>query len=196
MACSIVNAFQEVYKDDKRETLNSLLRYKTPSPKRSTGESIAVKVASVVCSPFKVLKGVGMIAAGAVLWAIPCTVIKIKTKHYESELAVTSVSFMGKPPTCPFWYSDAYDLVYMNGNSKITKSSSMQSCGISCSIGQPSEGKQGYITGESVVTGYHLLTGGIGKIIRTALSLVYCCKAPYKECRVDRFGGEAAFSKV
>lgn len=166
-----IKAVTGAYEDNKRETLNSLLRVITPFPKRDNCEEVSVKAASCACVPLKLLEGAGMIACGAILCPIPCTICKIETEHEGTEVSVKKIYPELRKPNTPCHYHDEYcqlgRIIYSEGTD------------ISCSCGQRPEEKQNYIYAKSSLTGYECLSSGVGKIVNTVFSMI-CC--PISSC--------------
>ena len=152
--------------DDIRETSNSLLRIKTSFPERDICEEISVKTASCACFPLKCLEGVGMIACGAILWPIPCTICKIETEHRGADVSVKKIYPGFRTPNFPCHYSDEYS---SNGHVMTTEGTS-----VSCYCRQRPEGEQNNIYATSSLTGYDCLSSGVGKIVNTLVSMVCC----------------------
>ena len=161
-----LKAATDAYKDNKRETLNSLLRVTTPFPKREAHEEIAVKTASCACFPFKCLEGLGMITCGLLLWPIPCTVCKIETEHNGTDVSVTTIYPGTRRPNIPCHYDDEYRTT--------SKQSIVSGRSIPCSCGQRPEGEIDYIKANSSLTGYDCLSSGVGKIVSTVFSMLCC----------------------
>ena len=152
--------------DDQRETLNSLLRVKTPFHERDLCEEVSVRTASCACFPLKCLEAVGMIACGAILWPIPCTICKIETEHRGADVSVKKIYPGFRTPNFPCHYSDEYS---SNGQVTITKGTS-----VPCSCCQIPEGEQNNIYATSSLTGYNCLSSGVVKIVNTLFSMACC----------------------
>lgn len=165
------------YEDNKRYTCNSLLRVKTPFPKRENREEIAVRVASCACAPFQCLEGLGMIACGAVLWPIPCTVCKIETHHSGTDVSLNKCCLSFRHPNYPVHYSDQYQSVKpasIEGKYMI-KDTVTKGEKFSVNINQrPTTEIDGDFHAKSTLTGFQCLTSGIERIIGTFYS-VLCC---------------------
>lgn len=164
-------AISGAYDNDKRETLNSLLRVKTPFPKRNSCEEISVKTAECAYFPLKCLEAAGMIACGALLCPMPCTVCKIETEHVGTEVSVKKIYPSCTTPNIPCRYQDKY---LTNEGATITEGWS-----IGCTIGNRPEGDREYINATSSLTGYDCISSGIGKIVNTIVSMVFC---PISSC--------------
>jgi hypothetical protein len=154
------------YEDNKRETLNSLLRVQTPFPERSKCEEIVVKTVSCACFPLKCLEGLGMITCGAILWPIPCTICQIETEHQETDVSIKKIYPSFRKPNIPCHYEDSSH----SGNQVISN----EGYSISCSFGKRPKGEQPLVNAESSLTGYNCLSSGVGKIVNTVLSTICC----------------------
>lgn len=161
----LIKACCGAYEDDKREALNSLIRVKTPFPKRSDCDELAVKTASCVCIPLKCLESVGMMVCGAILWPIPCTVCKIETIHEGTQVSVKKIYLDCRSPNIPCHFDDIY-----YSKDSITR---YEGTSIPCSCcSQRFEGKQEEVYATSSVTGYGCISSGVGKVVSTLLSSV------------------------
>lgn len=159
-------ALTGAYNDDKRETLNSLLRVKTPSPKNDKYQEISIRTASCVCFPLKCLEGIGMITFGAILWLVPCTICKIETVHEGTDVSVKKMYPGLRKPHIPCHYKDTYHVA----GKKITDTG----WAISYLPPQRLEGEKDYTRVSSSLTGYECLSSGVSKIVSTLISMVCC----------------------
>lgn len=180
--------------DDYSHTFNSLLRNKTPIPRRMEEETAAVNIMSAVISPFKMLEGLLLISSGALLSVIPCTVCQIKTKHTGNDVYLKSLWPTFKYPTVlecercqpiellPCSFRD--EVIILPKNSQSKEMQVIETIGYShgCIIGDISgdpipENKEYYI--KSTLTGYQCASSGVGKII-DAYKRVFCCPIAMK----------------
>lgn len=169
----------DAYEDGRRETYNSLLRIKTPFPKRTDDKELDVRIASCVCQPLRMIEGVGMIACGALLWPIPCTVCTIKTEHFGT--SVEGSCCLGfRRPNIPCHFKDEINMSVRKENSEITEARTVQGNQMPCSCGfmhpqeQENPDQRANIFVKSSVTGYSCISSGIGKIINSII-LMACC---------------------
>lgn len=160
-----INTFREALGDDKRLTCNSLLRVKASKLQRSKKKEIAVRVAGVVMTPLKILEGAGLIVAGAVLAPIPCTILKVETHHFDDNVKVENVRIGFRKPNLPIYYRD---VKYKKGSCITSRGLRISlMCGENYARKNPDE-----VYTVSSVTGYNLLTTGVGKVVTSAFSVL------------------------
>lgn len=164
------------YHDDVRATCNSLLRIKTPYPQRSVNEEMASRIVGCVCSPLKCLEGLGMIACGALLWPIPCTVCRISTEHAGTSVSLNKCCLDFRCINVPCYYQDRFSKPTPDGF--IQEEAQGYDC--SCAGCDPHyQGDLPQIFASSTTTGFCCMAAGVGKIVTTVCQMA-CC--PFQCC--------------
>lgn len=173
-----VNACSNAYQDDKRATCNTLLRVKTPYPKRENCEELFSKIVGCVCFPFKCLEGCGMMLCGAFLWPIPCTVCRISTEHVGTHVSVKGCCFDTRMTNHPCYFKDTYIRPTPTGWNQTESDGCDAFCNL-CEVHY--EGSIEQVSAGSSVTGFGCIWAGCHKVLHTVFNMA-CC--PFQCCCV------------
>jgi hypothetical protein len=192
------NAFENAYRDNRRSTLNSLLRIKTPRLERKPYEEIAANVASCMCTPLKYIEGLGMIVLGVAACPVPCCAYKLKTHHHGHDATIRDVSsqyfnryFNNHNLSCSncikapcvliMHFEDDYREAIppaqsVNPSNHLYRKTNTS--GYSCAFApcgqQALEGEiDNAIYSVSSLTGYNCITSGIGKIVGASFAALH-----------------------
>lgn len=173
-----MSLFRKCYQSEKRETVNSLIRYKTPYPDNSPSTNFMVDL----CCPCRLIEAITCITCGSFLWFLPCTVCKMETKHYGNDVDVEKCSLY---PRCrtpnPCGYEDT---IHEQASNSHTNSKGYE---ISCNY--TNLRPKGYIpiptNVTSTITGYQCINSGLSKILYTIENLL-CIPCDFVKIFLDK----------